>query len=52
MGLYFLNSYCYSAISYPTVELKAVQEISIKEAKVENETKLVKSEFKVSDCLI
>ena len=52
MGLYFLNSCCYSAISYPSVELKAVKEISRKEAKVEIETQLVKLEFKVSDCLI
>ena len=52
MGLYFLNSCCYSAISYPSVELKAVKEISIKEAKVEIETQLVKLEFKVSECLI
>ena len=52
MGLYFLNSCCYSAISYPSVELKAVKEISMKEAKVEIETQLVKLEFKVSDCLI
>ena len=52
MGLYFLNSCCYSAISYPSVELKAVKEISMKEAKVEIETQLVKLELKVSDCLI
>ena len=52
MGLYFLDSCCYSAISYPSVELKAVKEISMKEAKVEIETQLVKLELKVSDCLI
>ena len=49
MDLYFFNSYCILAISYPTVELKTVKEISIKEAKVEIETQLVTSEFKISD---
>ena len=45
----FVNSYCISAISYPTAELKTVKETSIKEAKVETETQLVTSEFKISD---